>query len=138
MTLYVNGQDINRITFAVLESDSSVVKTVEVGPEQYLNELDAFLTENELSVPDISKIIAVVGPGSATALRASLSILNTLRFVKDVEVIGVEKDPELKEEAFITQLNKGDYEPVSRGEMLVPLYVSGPRITASKKDHLRR
>lgn len=138
MTLYVNGQDINRITFSILETAESHTKTTEVGPEGYLHALQEYLSSNKVTAADISKVVAVVGPGSATALRASLSILNTIGFTRDVELIGVEKTMEENDTDLIKRLNDNDFTPVSRDNMLIPTYVSSPRITASKKDHLRR
>lgn len=137
--LYVNGQDIKRITFAFLQMPfDAPMRTVDVGPEHFLEELDRFLKDNHKSVREVKQIVAVVGPGSATSLRAALSILNTMRFVAAVELIGIEKDVLETDADAVARMNRGDFTPVSRDAMLIPLYAHAPRITASTKDHLRR
>lgn len=139
MMLYVNGQDIKFVTFCILGTPfEPPVRTVKVGPERFLSALQKYLKDNNKRIEDIKKIVCVVGPGSPTSLRGILSIVNTIRFVTDVELIGIKKHRLEKDETVIDRLNQGIIEPVSRGEMLIPIYLTGPRITTSKKDQLRR
>lgn len=139
MILYVNGQDINYITFGVLGTPGEPpIRTVHVGPEEHLKELVDFLDDNNTRVADIKQIVAVVGPGSATSLRTSLSIINTIRFVSNVELIGIQKNVLEQDIDTIKNFNNTKIIPVSRGEMLIPIYSQAAKITPSKKDVLGR
>lgn len=139
MMLYVNGQDIRKFTLALVRGNGDVsVCEYETSPEQFLFQLDAFLNKEGVRVGEIERIVTVIGPGSATALRSILSIVNTMQFVQGIEVLGVEKDPEIDDKKWIERIMNKDLDMIIPKPFLQPTYAHGPRITISKKDHLKR
>ncbi|MCH8049720.1 hypothetical protein IH979_03375 [Patescibacteria group bacterium] len=139
MMLYVNGQDIKQITFGIVgTSVKPPVRTVQIGPEGFLSALDDFLKDNHQTVKDIKRIFAVIGPGSATALRATMSIVNTIRFMTKIQLIGIEKNPLEQDVDTIKAINQGKIKPVIKGELLIPIYAQPARITLSTRDYLGR
>lgn len=140
MMLYINGQDIRSfaIGFTAPEGSSMLKIIQETSPEKYLQHIHDFLKDNDASVSEIEKLYAVVGPGSATALRTTLSIVNTIAFVSEVELIGVVKSQEEQDEVTISNIRSEKAELIRGKEQLDAIYEHGPRITVSKKDQLKR
>jgi tRNA A37 threonylcarbamoyladenosine modification protein TsaB len=139
MMLYVNGSDIARLTLGVLHDDRSVflVEPVafSVSPEQFLATVDTFLHSN-CQMPTTSGlkgIVAVLGPGSATALRTSLTMVNALAFAKRLPVYGIELAPEADDRSALVHLHGALPVPVAR-----PVYANPAKITVSVKDALGR
>ena len=140
MMIYLNGQDINRIIFSILKEGAVEQDIVvnEIGPEGYLKAFRDFLEKNGCELGEVKKIFAVVGPGSATALRSSLAIVNPLGFAKGIGLVAVQKE---KTEQDIDTINKLLEQGLSSFEIknvLTPKYEHKPRITISTKDALRR
>ncbi len=125
MKLYVNGQDIRQLVVADVEQGEPTI--VETEPEGYLKVLARYLD-------DVSEIYAVVGPGSATALRSILTILQTVHFVQGTPLFAIEKEPDEDDTSTIARA-QADATPV---DTLVPIYQHSPRITISHKDALGR
>lgn len=139
MMIYLNGQDINRICIALLGSSGEpALREVEGEPEDFLRALDKFLHDNHLKLKDIERIVAVVGSGSATALRTSLAIVNTIAFATEIELVGIEKDPLEHNIDTIKKINDRQIKIVAQGKKLMPTYSQAPKITKSKKDALGR
>lgn len=135
--MYVNGQDINRLVIADLGDRASVV-VKEVGPEAYLATIDTYLKERNVHPADVTQLYVVVGPGSPTALRASLSILNTMKFVYQIETISLKKDPKEPDEQTLLKIRSNDAQVIEQPGYMEPIYTSGPKITVSNKDALGR
>lgn len=136
MTLYVNGQDIGRLVLGLIQDGAWLVgpRTLSVPPEEYLLALDGFLLENgHARAEGIMEIALVVGPGSATALRSSVSMVNAIAFAKNVAILAVEKAPESDDAEVLPSVSAA--QPVSIAR---PVYLHGARITASSKDALLR
>lgn len=135
MMLYVNGSDIARLTLGMLSDDRSAF-IVDPGmilssPETCLKNIAAFVaTHPEAS---LTGIVAVIGPGSATALRTSLAIVNTLGFTKGLPLYGVELAPGADDRTILVDLHRA-----SVLRMLRPAYTNAARITPSAKDALGR
>lgn len=104
MMVTIDGSDIRRL---VVNG-----KVFDVEPEGYLAAIASVVSPS-----DISGVTVVQGPGSATALRASLAIANTLAMTLGVPLYDA----------------SGVAHPY-----LDPLYANDPRITTSTKDSLRR
>ncbi len=136
MMLCVDGSDITRLTLEVFvrEHGASNVggwnrvqgATFDVSPEEYLASIVQFV-----QLEALEGIVVVVGPGSATALRASLAIANTLAMTRKIPLYGVQKGTPW--ESVLT--NDG---PKDGAAHLEPVYTAEPKITPSKKDQLRR
>lgn len=138
MMLYINGQDIRKLTIALFtDSIAPILETYECAPEGYLKKIDDFLSGCKKKMKDFDRIIVVIGPGSATALRSILSIVNTLAFTYGVEILGIEKTPLEKDENTVEAIQKGKVKFIKK-DILLPIYSHGPRITISKKDQLGR
>lgn len=133
--VYINGQDIRRLVLGIKEAGGWRVRVFDIGPEGYLKTFQSWLTEHNLSPRDINSMWVVVGPGSATALRTCLSIVNTLHFVLETDLIRLEKPAEQSDEEFL--LMKSDDQKIS-STFLDPVYTRAPRITFSTKDVLGR
>ena len=136
MMLYVNGQDIGRLVLGLIQDGAWNVapQMFEVAPEEYLSTLDQFLLENgHARAEGIMEIALLVGPGSATALRTSVSMMNAIAFAKNIAIRVVEKAPEADDRDVLAALATAQSVSVAR-----PVYLHGARITASSKDALLR
>src|SRR3989339_561121 len=132
MILYVNGQDIRRLVLGDVAEQS--VQIIETEPERFLQVIDTFLKNADQDWKDLQAIYAVIGPGSATALRSILSILQTVHFVQGTVLFALEKSPEEDDRVTLTRAET-EAEAVST---LIPLYQHSPQITISNKDALGR
>jgi len=132
MKLYVNGQDIAKIIVGSV--DDGMLVTHEVETEGFLEAIHTFVREQGEGYNNLEGIYVVVGPGSATALRSSLTIVQTIHFVEGTPLFAIEKMPEASDQDTIKQA-------IEHGELvdtLTPIYQHSPRITISKKDALGR
>lgn len=138
--LYVNGQDIKTFVIGLVgkEAGESLQVISETEPDAYLSHIDDFLKKEGKQIQDIETIYVVVGPGSATALRAILSIVNTIKFAAGLELVGVEKPMLEDDQETVRKINDGQATLIKDDEFLSPIYAHGPRITISKKDQLKR
>lgn len=123
MMIYVNGSDIACLELGGLHGKDWVHRPerLEVRPEQYLSGLEAWLDKHDLSRDDIEGFTLVSGPGSATSLRTSHAMVNTLAFALNVKVTSINASSELPPHAFA-----------------LPNYSRDPNITATKRDALKR
>jgi len=139
MILYINGQDITRIALGFQKdaSSESIVEVFDASPEEYLARIDAFLKAQGAEVKAVTHVAAVAGPGSATALRTSLSIVNTIQFVQNVFTLGIEKETDEQDSDSFKKAAQ-DMSVFTKGEFLYPMYTNDPKITKSKKDALGR
>lgn len=136
MMLCIDGSDIRRLTVEVYEWEDGMFSgngwrntrggTFDVGPEAYLATI-ATLVKPE----DVDGIVIVQGPGSATSLRASLAIANTLAMTKQIPLYGIAKG-----DAWESVLTSDG--PKNGVGYLAPVYEHEPRITPSGKDTLGR
>lgn len=136
MILYVNGQDIKRIVLGIVGEEGA--EMIEVGPDGFLGAIHAFLDKRAISLNEIKTIVCVRGPGSATALRVSLSLVQALAFAKKISLVSVEKDPSASEQEAFHRVTPSWLAQQSPVEAIVPLYAHAPQITAAKRDHLKR
>ena len=136
MKLYVNGQDIHKLILGNVESGDLSVYSGE--PHTYLASMNTYFEQQGNQLQHIKELHVIIGPGSATALRAILSIMNTLRFVKEIPVYGYKKVQDISDEDCIRDIRLGRQTAVQNEEWLKPAYAHAPRITPSKKDQLNR
>lgn len=136
MILCIDGSDIRLLTLVAFAHGAprrsrpkwreTAREEAAVGPESFLASITHFVPLEE-----IEGIVIVQGPGSATALRASLAIANTLAMTNGIPLCGVKKG-EAWESALAPD---GLHAPVDH---LEPVYAANAIITPSTKDHLRR
>lgn len=137
MMLFLRGSDIRYLVLGLLHDNQAtfVVEPIvfSVPPEAYVKQLQEFLLQQRISFRDLTGLVVVVGPGSATALRTSLVMMNTLAFVGGLPIFPVTLDATSDHRAVLIALTGTS--PVT---MVQPIYEHEPRITVSKKDALRR
>ncbi len=136
--LYVNGQDIRRIVFGLAKNgEVQAVRSFDVGPEGDLGVLDGFLGAHKCALDELTRIITVVGPGSATALRSSLSIVNAIAFAREIPIVPIEQGTDEQDiDSFTHALSTSADQ--STTDFAYPKYSTNPKITFSTRDALRR
>lgn len=136
MMLFLDGSDIGQLVLGLLADDRASFlvgpKTIVCRPEEYMLHVDAFLNDH-VSQEHISGIAVILGPGSATALRASLAFANTFAFTRSIPMYGVRHDPSLDLLSVLSDLSDAQSVPLLR-----PVYANAVPITQSTKDTLRR
>ena len=137
MKLYINGQDIKKLVLADVDKEDSLF-VHEGEPETFLKAIVEFLVAAKKELRDVQELYAVVGPGSATSLRAVVTIANTLAFATGVHLFGLTKDEGEQDLDSVRAIMDGTQEFVSSEGMLDPFYAQAPHITASARDALKR
>ncbi|PIQ67657.1 hypothetical protein COY25_00305 [Candidatus Uhrbacteria bacterium CG_4_10_14_0_2_um_filter_41_7] len=137
MRLYLNGSDLEQLVLADLDSEKSLI-VVKTPPEGYLKEIDAYLKDFDVLPASLEGIYVVTGPGSATALRTLLSIVNTIKFAFNTKVYSVQKNLDEQDSVTIKNLLNKNFDQHADEAFAEPVYESSPRITVSKKDNLGR
>ena len=132
--LYLNGQDINQIIVGIGQEGNIEFLTKTAGPEQFLAAIDRVLNAAGANVNTIEHIFVVVGPGSATALRSVLAIVNTWSFVRDIPVTPIEKLPHQTDREAWVQAQQSE----GTKETILPVYNTAPKVSKSTKDSLGR
>jgi tRNA A37 threonylcarbamoyladenosine modification protein TsaB len=125
MELFVCAQDIQSITFGLVRDQEVLFeKTYDASPEHYLFSLEQFFSEQKMSPADVSRILVVTGPGSFTASRVSVTMVNTFAFVHSVPVVSFENSERLSLAELLSQKR-------AQGESVfaVPTYDRPPNIT---------
>ncbi len=133
MRLFVDGRDIDYISFGNLDSGEYKKYTGE--SETYLKSLDSFLKTCGKTIDSLEEAHMMVGEGSSTALRASLAILNTLRFTKRLQLYGYTAP---RGEDVFEVVRSGALQGEFLEAYAMPVYAHGPRMTPTRKDQLNR
>ncbi|MBU0531586.1 hypothetical protein KJ910_03810 [Patescibacteria group bacterium] len=103
MLLFLSAQDIKEITIGLIEGDSLVqLETKKGGPEEYLELIMKQLKSWHQSIKNVEAVVVVLGPGSATALRASVTIANAIGFARGIAVIGLANPDRLEPEQLLS------------------------------------
>ncbi|MFH1433457.1 MAG: hypothetical protein ABIG32_01000 [Candidatus Uhrbacteria bacterium] len=99
----MSAQDIKEITIGLIEGDSLVqLETKKGGPEEYLELIMKQLKSWHQSIKNVEAVVVVLGPGSATALRASVTIANAIGFARGIAVIGLANPDRLEPEQLLS------------------------------------
>lgn len=138
MMVYVNGSDISRLVLGALRNDRSGFlvgpMVVPASPETFLAHIDTFLQgECAEHAATLTGIVAVLGPGSATALRTSLTLVNMLAFAKRIPVFGVQLAEGADDRSVLVALHGAAAVPLAR-----PEYANPVNIIPRSKDALGR
>ena len=136
MIIYLNGQDIGSLSLGLVSPDISI-EHISCSPEEYLKSLDEFLRAHALTLDVIEAFVVVRGPGSPTALRSSLALVNTLAFAKGIKLYGIEKAKDEADEDALIRWRSQNVTSESE-EMLTPIYDREVQITAPTRDALKR
>ncbi len=136
MIIYLNGQDIGSLSLGLVSPDISV-EHIACSPEDYLKVLDEYLRAQAITLDAIEAFVVVRGPGSPTALRSSLALVNTLAFAKGIKLYGIEKAKDEADEDALIRWRSQNATSKSE-EILTPLYDREVQITAPTRDALKR
>ena len=136
MYLFVSPHDLSYAVFGLVEGEvkGSVgalgdLRNVETRPEGILKALLDYLKGHRLEPRDLEGVVIVTGPGSSTALRAGVSIVNTLAFVHALPLLLIQ-NPDGKP---LLDLLRGA-SLLETMDFAVPEYGRGPRITLPKPE----
>ena len=122
MQLFLSAQDINELTIGLIDGQSLVQeKKVESDPEMFLSEIDAALNQWQTSFADLEAAVVVLGPGSPTSLRVTVTIANTIGFVRQIPVIGL-TNPDQASASDLIQSSKELKQPPLEFKPLSPFY----------------
>lgn len=135
MFIVVSPHDISYAVFGLVEngkiengkSEMGDIERVETKPEGILEALIGFLKKHKLEPKGLEGIIVVRGPGSATALRAGLSVVNTFAFALDIPIHELENPDGLEIEKLISSIDLTEPKKYT-----IPFYGKSPNITTSK------
>lgn len=133
--LYVNGSEIDSLVLGILNDERSIFllqpSRVQVPPEGFLGKITQMI--DMPGSGQLFGIVVVLGPGSATALRSSLAIVNALSFARSIPIFGVSLEKGADDRTVLVALRDSKSIPMAR-----PIYAYAARITTSNKDALRR
>ena len=138
MYLFINNIGLNKIVLGIGQSKK---------PFEFLNLLnsrnkndrilpgiDRLLKKNKKKLNSLKGIIVVNGPGSFAGIRVGLSVANTLAWVLDIPVIGINllqgKDSQELVKIGIEKLSK-----IKNKKQVMPFYGKEPNITKAKQDY---
>ncbi len=100
--------------------------------EKLIVALRDFLLKNKQKVEDLEGIIAVKGPGSFSALRIGLSVVNSLAWSLNIKNVGLSKDEFVD---YKDLLKKGEERlaQLQGWQNILPEYGKEPNISSSNK-----
>lgn len=80
-------------SIAIQKEDNSIIEynkeNVKNHNEELLPVLHNFLTDNNLTLDNISYIALGIGPGSFTALRIAFATIKTICYAKNIPIVGI-------------------------------------------------
>lgn len=135
MHLLLSPQDLSYAVFGLVEgvsskaSMASEVLRVETRPEGILQALLTYLEERHLHPDNLDGIVVVTGPGSGTALRTGMAIINTIAFVYHLPLVAVSnaEGKDIEHLLSVMDLSKTT-------DFAVPTYDREPRITKKRSE----
>ena len=93
---------------------------------ELLEQLETFLSENNLTFQNLTGLVIFRGPGSFTGLRIGITVFNTLADSLEIPIVGEIGDDWLAKG--IDRLNKNNIDSI-----VLPEYGMPPHITQPKK-----
>ncbi len=141
-TLFLNGRDIYTFVIGLIgaHGDIQMCEKEMCSPDERLEVIMNTLQCTGVLKEQIETVAVVVGPGSATALRAILMTVNAWKAVRpELELVEIESDVELEVNAqteLLEKLVNGEVGEVV--DVLKPSYEHAVRITETTRDVLKR
>lgn len=128
MHLVVSPHDLSYAVFGLFSEEKlQLERKIDTTPEALLENLLAFIKEENIVLEDLQGMIVITGPGSFTALRAGLAVINTFAFTKEIPLVTV-PNPEGKElEDLLSGVNLSETQTFA-----TPYYGREPNITKPK------
>jgi tRNA threonylcarbamoyladenosine biosynthesis protein TsaB len=100
--------------------------------EKLLIHLDEMFNKYKCAPSSLTGIIVVNGPGSFSALRIGLAVVNTLGWQLDIPVVGIQKNTfQSYEELY--QVGLADLQAKKGFTLVLPIYDKEPNINLKKK-----
>ena len=138
MYLFVSPHDLSSAVFGLVERVEGgkggkvrEVRKVETQPERILQNLIGYLEDQGIGRKQLEGIVVVTGPGSSTALRAGLSVVNTIAFVQKLPLLALSNKEEKPLEELVASADLSKTE-----RFAIPYYEKEPRITKQKEKRL--
>jgi len=100
--------------------------------ENLLKLIDKLLKLNKITFRQLDAILVVPGPGPFTSIRIAIAVANTLAYILQIPVIGIEPIKDRKRLLQLVALMTKDLKNVHTS-YLEPIYGSEPNITKPKK-----
>ena len=131
MRLCLRGQDIGWLTVGLRREAEGATqwKRFDVRPEQFLNSVLQALNAWNVAVEQLTSVAVVLGPGSFTALRDSLTIANTICYVHGLPIAGITAEQTDADDKVMDRLAEV---PARLTTSAVPKYGAEPNITKPK------
>ena len=128
-SLLVCGQNIRELSLGIAKDDALIkTETMAVPPEQHLQTIVQFLASEQLDLDKLDRLYVVTGPGSFTASRVSVTIVNTIAVVRVLPVHAIENaDKQSLEDLW------EKWQQVPSQKSVIPTYDQPPNITTPKK-----
>ena len=134
MKIVIRGTDIARCTVGIQVPGAPWhAVTYAARPEEYLAILQRHLQEAGVNIADVQGIVVIAGEGSATAVRASVTLANVLAWTHGWTVEEIAIPAEATEEEMGEAVKRAVRVRVAR-----PQYQHAPHITQSTHDVLKR
>lgn len=131
MRLCLQAQDLHWTMIAVLDAKGKTMHMVrqESRPETLLNLLIDLLAAWGISWDNLTSIAVVRGPGSFTAIRTSLTLVNAIGFARNLPLGSCTVPIDASDAVALKKLASARTKPSS---WIVPAYGAPPRITKPK------
>lgn len=135
MILFLCAQDLHLFWLGLIQEKTMVnLESLAISPETYLSEVDHFLRKVQIKPEQLAGVCVVVGPGSFTSSRISLTIANTLHFVFQIPLFVLTNPDHLPPQELIALQGCG--KQVSNDEYATPAYDRPPHITMPRGDKM--
>ncbi|HBO99789.1 MAG: Glycoprotease family exported protein [Candidatus Uhrbacteria bacterium GW2011_GWF2_41_16] len=135
MYLFLSAQDIQQLEVGFLDEQgyTAFFSSVPTPPEMFLFHVDRLMHEWKIEWKTILGVAVVVGPGSFTSTRLSVTMANGIAFARHIPIIGVENIERL---SLSVLLSDRDWIPFFHAQKIetfvVPIYDRPPLITLKK------
>ncbi len=93
---------------------------------ELLGHLETFLSSVDKTFTDVTGLLVYRGPGSFTGLRIGITVMNTIAYANNIQLVGADGEAWLEDG--VRRLVEGDTDKV-----VMPLYGADPRITKPTK-----
>jgi tRNA A37 threonylcarbamoyladenosine modification protein TsaB len=131
MYLAISATDISYAVFCLFPSINNRkignLEQIKTSPEGTLFSLLDFMSRHGIKITDLDGIVVVTGPGSVTAIRSGLSVVNTFSFVAGVPLYPIRCVQGCNLESAIQVADLSDSKICA-----IPFYDREPNITSAK------
>ncbi|PCG19220.1 tRNA (adenosine(37)-N6)-threonylcarbamoyltransferase complex dimerization subunit type 1 TsaB [Brachyspira sp. G79] len=120
-------------SIAIQKEDNSIIEynkeNVKNHNEELLPVLHNFLTDNNLTLDNISYIALGIGPGSFTALRIAFATIKTICYAKNIPIVGISSLETLYENISEKTGIKAAMIDARKGSVYANIYNNNEKIT---------